>query len=612
MSHNFNFRLAPLLALLAAMHMLSVRQVQGASLSRVTVTVTNAPVTSNVFYFSSSSGARLLRWTNQFSSTTIQTNLLGTNQSTTNLFFAIANYPTLGTTVRWASSNSIVLSGVSMVATQLGDWCSITTSALSGTNQYDLALPFDTLPETNRTNNANELVYGLDKYATARAMSNWSFLLPTFLGNVSFDTLSIGPGLFRQGGGWSGKQRAAGSLSIMTNDFYVGANSKTGAVTLTLTNAAACSNQLFVIKDEGGNAALSNITVAVQSGDFIDGSPSGKIITNNYGAMFVISRGGTNFFTVQSATGGGEANVLGSPAASNATVKPLALDKVGVTNRMLAVEAGTNMHFTMTGTSVVFNVVSAGGSGLSSLPTGNLLWVDKVNGSDATGVRGRLDKPFASLGMAKTNAVAGDTIMVLPGIYNEHSLHKKAINWHFFNGARYTNSTFGKFFFDECTLGATTNYITGDGVFETDDILLDMCNAGSFIYIEALKLKSRAGPCLRVDTSTLTVKRATIEAQSGIAVETWGDAEVNLDNCKLITREIGSMYANPFSFATAGTNSTLRDCVLISSNTVASINASAACQMRLYGSTMATVTNNEGYIGFLTGSNRFEISDAVR
>src|SRR6202795_4572016 len=42
--------------------------------------------------------------------------------------------------------------------------------------------------------------------------------------------------------------------------------------------------------------------------------------------------------------------------------------------------------------------------------TGNLVWVDAVNGNDGTGQRGRLQLPFLTLGAAKTAAQSGDTV----------------------------------------------------------------------------------------------------------------------------------------------------------------------------------------------------------
>ena len=51
--------------------------------------------------------------------------------------------------------------------------------------------------------------------------------------------------------------------------------------------------------------------------------------------------------------------------------------------------------------------------------TGNVAWVDKVNGNDGTAVLGRLDKPYLTIQAAITASSAGDTVVILPGTYNE-------------------------------------------------------------------------------------------------------------------------------------------------------------------------------------------------
>lgn len=97
----------------------------------------------------------------------------------------------------------------------------------------------------------------------------------------------------------------------------------------------------------------------------------------------------------------------------------------------------------------------------------NTLYVAN-NGSDSTGLRARADKPFLTIGAAKTNAVAGDTIVVLPGTYNERNLLKNGVNLFFENGAiiDYTG-TDGSIFDDGATgaNAAITNSIMGFGRF---------------------------------------------------------------------------------------------------------------------------------------------------
>lgn len=104
---------------------------------------------------------------------------------------------------------------------------------------------------------------------------------------------------------------------------------------------------------------------------------------------------------------------------------------------------------------------------LSYLTT-NVVWVSKA-GKDTTAARSRIDLPAQTLTKAKAIAIAGDTILVLPGYYEGTNLWKNAVNWHFFNGVTVTNiSANPSGIFDNTALGtqgAITSNITGDGIF---------------------------------------------------------------------------------------------------------------------------------------------------
>lgn len=81
-------------------------------------------------------------------------------------------------------------------------------------------------------------------------------------------------------------------------------------------------------------------------------------------------------------------------------------------------------------------ILNAQGILSSDVPTGNLLWVDAVNGVDALATRGRMTIPFKTLAAAKNAAASGDTIIVLPGTHStDQQLAKQGVNWHAMNGA---------------------------------------------------------------------------------------------------------------------------------------------------------------------------------
>jgi hypothetical protein len=75
--------------------------------------------------------------------------------------------------------------------------------------------------------------------------------------------------------------------------------------------------------------------------------------------------------------------------------------------------------------------------------TGNVLYVDDVNGNDGTAVSGDLNKPYLTLLAAQTAAVAGDTIVVYPGSYTSNPLGKRGVNWYFMPKAVVSFTTTG-------------------------------------------------------------------------------------------------------------------------------------------------------------------------
>jgi hypothetical protein len=112
-------------------------------------------------------------------------------------------------------------------------------------------------------------------------------------------------------------------------------------------------------------------------------------------------------------------------------------------------------------------LIGAVGVGPLMYPTGKTLWVDSVNGSDASGRRGVATSPYATLQAAVTNAQAGDTVMTWAGEYNvgtnnilrpgvNYDLTRSTVIWT--NTVQANNEAFQGLFDDRLT-GATTNYI---------------------------------------------------------------------------------------------------------------------------------------------------------
>ena len=161
----------------------------------------------------------------------------------------------------------------------------------------------------------------------------------------------------------------------------------------------------------------------------------------------------------------------------------------------------------------------------SQVPTGNLLWVDQVNGVDALATRGRMTIPFKTLSAAKNAAQSGDTIMVLPGTYDEDDLLKDDVNWFFFPGA-IIDSTSGSPVFDT-DASSITSIIGGHGEFYADGIVVNFAGSDAEITLEALRMESRNEQCIRCTSASgrIHVKVFdSIKAPSGVAIECNGSA----------------------------------------------------------------------------------------
>ncbi len=171
----------------------------------------------------------------------------------------------------------------------------------------------------------------------------------------------------------------------------------------------------------------------------------------------------------------------------------------------------------------------------SQVPTGNLLWVDQINGVDALATRGRLTIPFKTLTAAKNAAKSGDTIMVLPGTYDESDLLKNGVNWYFFPGAKIDSTSENSVF--ATGTNAITSLIGGHGEFLADGAVLYSSGAGSNLTVQALRMESRDASCIVCGAASGRVQVMvldSIKATSGVAIEVNGDAEDNSIEARLV------------------------------------------------------------------------------
>ena len=90
----------------------------------------------------------------------------------------------------------------------------------------------------------------------------------------------------------------SGNVSLTAAQHIIGVNTAvlTGNVTLSLPNASSLSNgQMYIIKDEGGEADTYNIIISCSSGQTIDGA-STVTIESPYAAVNVYCNGNDKYF----------------------------------------------------------------------------------------------------------------------------------------------------------------------------------------------------------------------------------------------------------------------------------------------------------------------------
>lgn len=83
--------------------------------------------------------------------------------------------------------------------------------------------------------------------------------------------------------------------TVLGTDYLISVDTSGGATTVTLPDAAAVAGRTYVIRDTGGAAAASNITIGTGGGNLVGGGAAAatKVISANYAGATVYSNGVT-------------------------------------------------------------------------------------------------------------------------------------------------------------------------------------------------------------------------------------------------------------------------------------------------------------------------------
>lgn len=164
---------------------------------------------------------------------------------------------------------------------------------------------------------------------------------------------------------------------------------------------------------------------------------------------------------------------------------------------------------------------------------GRLVYVASELGSDSTGLRNRADRPFLTLTAAKAAALAGDTVVVRPGTYDEKDLLKTGVNWWFYPGASviYTGIFAGAIFDDNAA--AVTSQVRGYGVFDNAGSggVLVVSNAATEINFNGVDLSSNTGFAVNVSAGILNLVSKSLSSVTTNPVNaSGGTANIRADS----------------------------------------------------------------------------------
>ena len=113
--------------------------------------------------------------------------------------------------------------------------------------------------------------------------------------NTATSTLAVKAKSHLSGGVIFKRTSVSTNYSIATTDYYLGVDTTSSPVTLTIPVAStATEGQTFVVKDEGGATATNAITLSCSAAETIDGLTT-TTITSPYGAVSMYTNGSSWF-----------------------------------------------------------------------------------------------------------------------------------------------------------------------------------------------------------------------------------------------------------------------------------------------------------------------------
>jgi hypothetical protein len=386
-----------------------------------TITVTNRAVTGSTLTVNSSTRY----WTNANSSGTILTNLVGKNETATNLYNQIASYPYSGPiTLRYSTTNVILLTAQldgALAVSVAGTWATVSLSTQSGPQTYTALWPLENMVgATNRTNQGSSFVKGLSDYSTNAFATNATALSNHITKGASPQQQVASPMHF------AGLVRAGAGVAI-TNGFTVNLTNinsvSTGHVNFgsAIRSEGSGGNSLQV----GSNAlAVGSLSIAIGNGAVASNTTAfavgiAALATNSY-AMALGNgaiAGGTDALAIgRSATAyGAGAQAVGQAAIAQGS-GALALQSEVTGNNSVGIGASssvaaTNATAVGTGSTVNYNDSSAFGKSATATTTNQ---IRLGTSSDTISAPGIYDSPTMTNGTFRGTNIFNSQVVFTP------------------------------------------------------------------------------------------------------------------------------------------------------------------------------------------------------
>lgn len=251
-------------SLVALTALLCALSAHAATYGSYTVTFTNTTANGDSVTVSGSTA----RFTNAPLNSTAWIQLGDSNVSATNFLTWLGRNKS-SLTFSLSSSNVVTLSGIGLTATISGPFGEIATNNVTSTNAIAL-IPWDNHFATNRTNNADEFIYGLNKYVLTNAFSQTAQAMTNFVNRTNAQAVTHKVfGLSHFSGG-------AVSNAVLTNIPLLHATN--AELRSAIVRAGTLSN-VTLINLAAASGTIGSLTNGSINGTMVSNSPAG-IFTN--------------------------------------------------------------------------------------------------------------------------------------------------------------------------------------------------------------------------------------------------------------------------------------------------------------------------------------------